>query len=705
MSLHYLNGHGVGLILQTTGDPAVVHFGADPGAGPEQESTGPVLHSNYDHPLTMPLWPQASAGWAGTPLLEGGRGGRDTSACFTDPEVTTADSRLTLSATDAEAGLELETNFELLPGGLLRLRHSLTNAGDDGYEVRALNAMLPVGQQATELLDTTGRWSRERSEQRLPFSTGTHARTGRRGRTGHDAPLLLAAGTPGFANRRGELWAAHLGWSGNSTVFAERTANPTRVLGAGELPGTGGIILDAGQTHTGPWVYFAYSDAGLDGVASRFHTYLRSRPEHPRRERPVVLNTWEAVYFRHDLAELTSLAEAAAEAGVERFVLDDGWFGSRRDDTSGLGDWQVSSQVWPGGLAPLISQVNELGMEFGLWVEPEMANPDSELATGHPDWLCRARGDQLAPTWRNQHVVDLTLPAAYTHIFTALDTVLTDAAQAGAPIAFLKWDQNRDLTDLASAGRPSQHGQTLAAYAMMDELKAAHPGLEIESCSSGGARVDLGVLEHADRVWASDSNDALERQHIQELTQRVLAPELVGQHIGPATAHTSGRTHALAFRGITALFGHFGLEWDIRETHGADRQTLHQLVGLYKKHRGLLHSGVSVRADLGDDAFSLYGTVAVDGNEALYAFALLRSSDGAGPGVIALPGLRAQRTYRVSAIVPGNEPGTFAHRKPPAWLEYGFTATGSYLSTVGLALPALNPERAILLHAEALEAL
>ncbi|MDN6331531.1 MAG: alpha-galactosidase, partial [Micrococcaceae bacterium] len=246
MSLHRLSGDGVALLLQTAGDPAVVHFGADPGALPGRESTGPVLHSNYDHPLSMPLWPQASAGWAGTPLLEGGRGGRDTSVRFTDPEVRRGDSQLVLTATDAEAGLELETTVELLPGGLLRLRHALTNTGDAGYEVRALNTMLPVGQQATELLDTAGRWSRERSEQRLPFVTGTHARTGRRGRTGHDAPLLLAAGTPGFAHRRGELWAAHLGWSGNSTVFAERTADPSRALGAGELPGTGEIVLETG---------------------------------------------------------------------------------------------------------------------------------------------------------------------------------------------------------------------------------------------------------------------------------------------------------------------------------------------------------------------------------------------------------------------------------------------------------------------------
>lgn len=705
MSLVSLAGHGVALVIETSGDPAVVHCGADPGPLPPHASTGPVLHSNYDHPLAMPLWPQPAAGWSGTPLLEGGRGGRDTSARFADPEATSGPDRLSLCATDADAGLELATEIELLPGGLLRLRHTLVNVGAPGYEVRALHAMLPVGPQAVELLDTAGRWSRERSVQRLPFVLGTHTRTGRHGRTGHDAPLLLAAGTPAFANRRGEVWALHLGWSGNGTVFAERTATPTRALGAGELPGPGEIVLDTGDAHTSPWTYLAYSGRGLDGIAARFHGYLRSRARHPRRARPVVLNTWEAVYFRHDLGELVSLAGAAAEAGVERFVLDDGWFGSRRDDTAGLGDWQVSPEVWPQGLVPLIRQVNDLGMEFGLWVEPEMANPDSDLARQHPDWLCRARGDALAPTWRHQHVVDLTHASAYAHILASLDAVLSGARDAGAPIAFLKWDQNRDLADLASAGHPSQHAQTLAAYRLMDELTAAHPGLEIESCSSGGGRVDLGVLEHTDRVWASDSNDALERQHIQEMTQRVLAPELVGQHIGPSTAHTSGRTHALAFRGITALFGHFGLEWDIREAVGAERDTLHQLIRLYKAHRALLHSGVQVRADLGDDACSLYGTVAGDGREALYAWVLLRSSDGAGPGAVALPGLLPDVAYHVSVILPGDEPGTYAERMAPDWVAGGYTATGAYLSTVGLMLPALNPERAILLHARSLEEL
>ncbi|MGJ9404109.1 alpha-galactosidase [Arthrobacter sp. KK5.5] len=698
MSLVSLAGSGVALVLETSGAPAVVHFGADPGPLPDSLVTGPAVHSGYDVPVAPPLWPLPAGGFAGTPLLTGHRNGRDTSPRFTDPTVALDSNMLTLRSADAETGLSLTTRFELLDGGLLRMAHTLANDGGAPYEVQSLTMALPVGQQAGELLDVAGRWTRERHPQRAPFNVGTWSRTGRRGRTGHDAPLLLAAGTEGFGNRSGEVWAAHFGWSGNSTVFAERDAAPSRVIGAGELFGTRELVLDPGTRHTTPWLYLAYSDTGLDGVAERFHRHLRSRPSHPARPRPVVLNTWEAVYFDHDLGELKELAGSAAELGVERFVLDDGWFGSRRDDTSGLGDWRVSPDAWPGGLLPLVSHVRSLGMEFGLWVEPEMANPDSDLVRSHPDWLCRARNDSLAPTWRRQHVVDLANPAAFAHILDAIDAVLAECRDAGEPIAFLKWDQNRDLTDMASAGRPSQHRQTLAAYRLMDELRARHPGLEIESCSSGGARVDLGVLEHTDRVWASDSNDALARQTIQEWTQRVLPPELVGQHIGPGTAHTSGRTHALAFRGITALFGHFGMEWDIRDAVGPDRETLRELVALYKEHRALLHTGTAVRADLVERAYSLYGTVASDRADALFAFVALAASDNEAPGRIAVPGLDPGRTYSVRGFVPGNEPGTFGHRGAPAWWDGGIVATGRHLATIGIPMPVLNPERAVLLR-------
>jgi alpha-galactosidase len=218
---------------------------------------------------------------------------------------------------------------------------------------------------------------------------------------------------------------------------------------------------------------------------------------------------WEAVYFDHDLDRLTELARRAAAVGAERYVLDDGWFGSRREETRGLGDWTVSPEVWPDGLAPLADRVHDLGMQFGLWFEPEMVNPDSDLYRAHPEWVLGAA--RLPPSWRHQQVLNLAHPDAYAYILERLDALLTEY-----DIAYLKWDHNRDVVDAPV------HAQTLAVYRLLDELRARHPGVEIESCSSGGARVDLGILARIDRVWGSDSNDALERQHIQRWTALLL---------------------------------------------------------------------------------------------------------------------------------------------------------------------------------------
>nr|WP_326584584.1 alpha-galactosidase [Streptomyces sp. NBC_00481] len=301
---------------------------------------------------------------------------------------------------------------------------------------------------------------------------------------------------------------------------------------------TKSVATSAGTATTGPWLYASHSDQGLDGLSARFHDHLRARPGHPHRSRPVVLNTWEAVYFDHDLDRLTHLADLGAEVGVERFVLDDGWFRHRRDDRSGLGDWYVDETVWPSGLRPLIDHVRAPGMEFGLWVEPEMVNPDSDLARAHPEWIL-ATGGRTPADRRSQQVLDLTHPEAYAYILERLDDLLTEY-----DIAYLKWDHNRELVDAghSPSGEPAVHRQTLAVYALLDELRARHPGLEIESCSSGGGRVDLAILERTDRVWASDCNDALERQSINRWTGLLLPPELVGSHIGAARSHTTGRT-------------------------------------------------------------------------------------------------------------------------------------------------------------------
>ncbi|MGH3261004.1 MAG: alpha-galactosidase, partial [Trebonia sp.] len=281
-------------------------------------------------------------------------------------------------------------------------------------------------------------------------------------------------------------------------------------MGAGELILPDEVVVDEGESYTTPWLYGSYG-TGLDAVAARFHAFLRGRPQHPRLPRPIGLNTWEAVYFNHDLDHLLRLAERAAELGVERFVLDDGWFLGRRNDRSALGDWFVDPDLWPDGLGPLVELVKQLGMQFGLWFEPEMVSLDSRLAREHPEWLFDA-GHGVGVSGRHQHVLDLGHAGAYDYI---LDRVSALVDEYG--IDYLKWDHNRPLTDAGHqpSGAAGVRAQVLATYRMMDELKARHPGLEIESCASGGGRIDLGMLERADRVWVSDCNDPHERLEIQ----------------------------------------------------------------------------------------------------------------------------------------------------------------------------------------------
>ena len=427
----------------------------------------------------------------------------------------------------------------------------------------------------------------------------------------------------------------------------------------------------------------------------------------------MVLNTWEAVYFDHNLTTLIELADSAAELGVERFVLDDGWFRGRRDDNAGLGDWYVDETLWPSGLTPLIDAVTSRGMEFGLWVEPEMVNLDSDVVRAHPDWIVGPSvqsykdGGRLPLEWRHQHIIDLVNPDAWQYIYDRVDALLRENN-----ISYLKWDQNRDLLEHGHAGRASVHEQTLAAYRLFDALKAAHPGVEIESCSSGGARVDLGILERTDRIWASDCNDALERQTIQRWTGLVVPPELVGGHVGPTTSHTTARTHDLSFRALTALFGHFGMEWDVRQVQGAEREELKRFIGIYKEHRGLIHSGRMVRADLADESLMLHGVVAAVGGPAavgstaaLFTLVSTRTSPAEQPGRIAIPGLAADASYRVEAVFPAPGDADYAHTftqvQPPAWLESGATASGRFLAEVGLPMPGLNPEHALLLKVTA----
>jgi alpha-galactosidase len=647
--------------------PVVLHWGPDLGAELDGDALADALvpaaaHSAVDRPVPRRLLPMPADGWRLRPGLAGARpdGGGWSPRFLVRSLAADSDGICAeVEAADPQAGLGLTVRLRLHPSGVLEQSCSVRNLGGGPYLVGQLAASLPLPARAVELLDLTGRWCRERIPQRHPLPHGAWVREGRHGRTGHDATLVLTAGTGGFGFRTGEVWGLHLAWSGDSVHWAERNPDGHAGVGAAELLGPAEVALEPGEAYTAPPVLAVYSGEGLDGLSAAYHQYVRERPSHPRTPRPVVLNTWEAVYFDHRLDRLTELAEVAARLGVERFVLDDGWFGGRRDDTAGLGDWYVATDVWPDGLDPLIGHVRALGMEFGLWVEPEMVNPDSDLFRAHPDWVLSGAGrgrlpERLPEAWRNQQVLDLANPDCHAFIRDRLDALL-----ATHDIAFLKWDHNRDLIEAGHDGRPGVHAQTVAVYRLLDELRRRHPGVEIESCASGGGRVDLGILARTDRVWASDTNDALERQHIQRWTGLLLPPELVGSHVGPARSHTTGRTHDLAFRAATALFGHFGIEWDIASASSEEQ---------------------AARAG------------------ALFAYVQLTASAFETPGLARFPGLDPDRAYRVEPLEVAGGPET-KQALAPRWLEAGrATLNGRVLGEAGLPLPVLRPEQALLLH-------
>ena len=706
----HLRASGTSLLLDLSDDglPRVLHWGRDLGdlddralVQVSRALVAVAVSNTMDDLVPLAVLPEASGGWAGTPGLAAHRDGRAVTTRFavtaTDVEHGVGDdaatSRVLVRAADEVERVAVEIEIELSGSGLVRQRARVTNLDAAPLQLDGLVLTLPVPDLAREVLDLTGRHLRERSPQRHAFTLGTHLREGRRGRTGTDSSLLLAAGEPGFGFRSGQVWAIHVAWSGNHRALAEALPDGRRVVGGGELLLPGEVRLAEGAAYTSPWLYAAHGD-GLDAVSARFHAFQRSRASHPSGPRPVTLNTWEAVYFDHDLERLSRLADLGARVGAERFVLDDGWFRGRRDDHAGLGDWYVDEGVWPQGLTPLVEHVHGLGLQFGLWVEPEMINEDSDLARAHPDWILHP-AERMPPRSRHQQVLDLSHPDAFAYLLERLDSLVAEN-----DVDYLKWDHNRDLVDAVSSltGGARVHEQTLAFYALLDELKARHPGLEIESCSSGGGRVDLEVLARTDRVWASDCIDPLERHQIQRWTALVLPPELIGSHIGSPVAHTTGRAHPLDFRAATALLCHLGIEWDLAAAGEADLDGLAEWITAHRAVRDLAHSGVLVNADHPDPALWVSGVVAQDRSEAVYSVAQVATSVQSPAGLMRLPGLDPDATYRVAPLTPGDTidgPGM----TPLTWWDGGVELSGRVLGDLGVQAPTLHPERMALLTA------
>jgi alpha-galactosidase len=649
-----------------------------------------IANSSWDEPQLPGLMRESARGFLGRPSLSGHRNGKAWSTKFEVTDFHHQGNHCAVTLRDFHAELEVIVTFDLDAFGVLIQKATVKNIGNSDYVLNEFIHWLPLPREATQTLDFAGRWSNERQPQRRDIQIGTWVRESREGRSGHNFSIADIALTAQTSFQSGFAWATSIAWSGNSHYLVERGFDGQQSIGAGELLLAGEVILKGNESYEAPALFAVYSHQGLDGVSAAFHSHLRAREIHPKRPRPLTLNMWEALYFDHNEDKIRALVDVASEIGVERVVLDDGWFHSRRNDRSGLGDWVIDPAVWPNGLTPVIEYINSKGIEFGLWFEGEMVNPDSDLYRAHPEWILH-EGDRTPPLWRHQLVLDLGHEEAYKHVLEQTSSVL-----AAHNIVYIKWDHNRVLVDAGHLGAAGVRRQTQAIYRLFAELKTRHPGLEIESCASGGARIDLGVIDYVDRFWTSDNNDALERQTIQRWTSQVIPPEMLGTHIGPTHGHQTGRTLELSMRAITALFGHAGIEWNITQATAEERANLATWAKYYKDNRALLHSGKSVRIDYPDEHGYLYGVISADTKKSIFAYVQLTPTVTIHPASLKFAGLDAAANYLVKAVYPAGKP-RFMLITPPQWMD-GITMSGSALATIGVSAPILAPANAVLIE-------
>lgn len=682
--------------------PYIVYWGAASQSAVLPEMMRHAVPGREDTVLRPSLAMEPGLGLSAQPGLLITRGRRDWDALLC---VETAEHRghdLRIICADKAAGVRLVHDFAASPKhDIITVTARLENIGEAALEVqRAQTLTLPLPPHISDIIGFSGLWAGEFQTERITRFAGAWVRENRRGRGSHN-------GWPGFMlsdaatdAHHGEAYGLHLGWSGNSRLCAE-TLSENRVLAsAGALFLPGEIVLEPGEHLDLPALHIGWSDAGLNGLSRDYHDHIRQdilprrSVSSPRAERPVHYNSWEAVYFDHQPEVLKHLAALAAEAGAERFVLDDGWFAGRRSDAAGLGDWTVDRSVYPQGLTPLIDHVQTLGMEFGLWIEPEMVNPDSDLYRAHPDWVLQSAAREPVP-FRGQLILDLTRAQVSDHIFTALDTLLRENA-----IGYLKWDMNRDANHPANAlGHAAAHAQIVAVYALIDRLRRAHPQVAIESCASGGGRADLGILRRTDRVWTSDNNDALERLAIQWGASHMLPLCVTGAHVGPRQCHITGRILPMPLRAAVAIFGSMGIEADLRDESAEDRAVLARAVTLYKQHRHLLHDGDFLRLER-SDIYMAFGVVASEGDEALFLRANIAEPAFAIPAPLRLKGLQPGLYYHLRLVWPEDwrSPASAGVEGAARLSGEGIVMTGADLMQIGVQLPVSHPQTALLLH-------
>ncbi len=627
--------------------------------------------------------PQEFGAWGGGMYIEPALkvsfpdGNRDLTLQYRSYSIT--QSELTVMLKDVSRELYVTLHYTADPAtGVIGRWAAVQNKTDAPVMVEQAAAgtlTLPPGDHL-RLNYLTGRWADEFNLQQQQILPGKIVLESRRGSTGHQNNPWFAIEREGSNDEEhGDVWFGALAWSGSWRITVEQDVLHRVRVTAGFNAFDFGYKLAPGETLESPTLYAGFTKDGTGGASRLLHRFELTHilPQAPRpRPRPVLYNSWEATTFHVNEIGQEALAEKAAAIGVERFVMDDGWFGERTDDHAGLGDWWVNPQRFPHGLKPLIDKVHSLGMDFGLWVEPEMVNPNSELYRQHPDWVLHFPGRTETES-RNQLVLNLARADVRQYLFNFLDKLLSEN-----DIAFLKWDYNRNWSEPGWPATASGEQKNVYVtytenlYSILRELRSKYPKLEIESCSGGGGRVDLGIMEFTDEVWPSDNTDPFDRLLIQDGFSRAYTPGVMMAWVTDSINGINHRTTSLDYRFLVAMQGSLGIGADLNKWSPQEMATAKQYIATYKSIRemvqqGLLYRLISPQHDSEDAATE---SVSPDRSQAVL-FTFLHSSQNTLPyPTVRLLGLDPDRQYRLSPIA-GAQSDAPAIASGRFWMEHG----------------------------------
>ena len=524
----------------------------------------------------------------GKPALEG----LPATYCEQDSEAET----LTIRLRDELLNVSVYLNYTLFSShpALARSARIVNEGGLELHLTHAMSLSLDLPDREYELLHFSGAWGRERHLKVRRLEQGVQSVESLRGHSSHNHNPFVMLRRPGTDEDQGEVLGFSLVYSGNFLAQAEVDTWDTTRITLGINPFGFDWKLEPGEGFQTPEAVAVYSHQGMGAMSRTFHTLYRSRlarGEWRDRPRPILINNWEATYFNFDEDKLVSIAQAAKRDGVELFVLDDGWFGARRSDRAGLGDWIANPELLPQGIPGLAERVEALGMKFGLWFEPEMVNRDSDLYRAHPDWLLQTPG-RTPSHGRNQFVLDFSRPEVVDRVHAMMADILS-----GAKVSYVKWDMNRSITEAYSAALPPDrqgevfHRYILGVYDLYERLTSAFPHVLFESCASGGGRFDPGMLYYAPQAWTSDDSDAAERLKIQYGTSFCYPVVSMGAHVSAVPNHQVNRATPLSTRANAAYFGTFGYELDLNRLTSEEREQVRTQIAFMKEHRDVIQFG------------------------------------------------------------------------------------------------------------------